>query len=92
MSDKAPEPWYCEPGQRDRLKREAETECGLVGVNWIVPILGHPLIDDQPDSVLDHERPAEMQEVQSTIGTGGDFYRKVICYDRIAQDGGSPYN
>src|SRR5438876_1828728 len=44
------------------------------------------------DSILNRERPAEMQEIQSTICTRCDFDRKVIRYDRIAQHGGGPYH
>src|SRR6267378_5382649 len=45
-SDKAPEPGHCEPQESSHLKREAETESGLIGVYWVVPIVGSPLVDD----------------------------------------------
>src|SRR6516162_10201574 len=53
-----PKPRDSKPQQCYRLKREAETECALIGDNWIVPILGCPPGDDETNSVLNHECPA----------------------------------
>jgi hypothetical protein len=92
FSSKHPGPWHCKPGQRGRLKRKADTECSLVGGYRIVPVLRCPMAYDESNPVLHCECPCEVREVQSAVGARGDFYRKVVRDDRIAQDGGSPYD
>ena len=55
-------------------------------------VLRRPLVDDQSDPVLNRECPAEMQQIQSAIGTSGDFDGKVVRDDRIAQYGSCSHN
>src|SRR5579872_5313158 len=82
-------PWNREPSQGRHLECGAEAECSLIRRDRIVSILRRPLADDDPDAVLDHECPAEVQEIQSSVGARGKFPGEVIGYDRKAQDGGS---
>ena len=84
MSDKAPEPGHCEPGQRGRLKCKAKTECGLIGSYRVMSVLRRLLLDHEPNAVLHRERPAKVQEIQSAIGARSKFFREVIGYDRKA--------
>lgn len=46
ISDNTSEPRHCEPHQSSHLKRDAETEGGLIRVYRIAPILGRPLVND----------------------------------------------
>ena len=71
-----PDPWHRKPRQRDRLKREAKPECGLIGHNRIVPVVRQPLLDHEPNTVLHREGPAKVQRaIQSAIGARGKFFR-----------------
>src|SRR5215467_3150810 len=75
------------PDQRDYLKRKANSERSLVGNGWVVAILRQPLPDNQTNSVLDCECPAEMQQIQRPIGACGKLRRETIRYHCITQDG-----
>ena len=77
-------PRHRKPYQRDRLKGNAETECGLIGGYRIMPVLRRPLSDYDPNAVLNHERPAEVQEVESAVGARGKFLGEIIGYGRKA--------
>ena len=84
ISAEGSDPWHRKPHQRGRLKRNAKTECGLIGHDRIMPVLRRPLPDHEPDAVLNRERPAEVQEVQGAVGARGEFPGEVIRYNREA--------
>ena len=64
------------PSQRCDLQAEVDAECDLVCDCWIVAILARPLLQDQSDCVLEHEGPAEMKNVQGTVGAASQFLGK----------------
>src|SRR5579871_1748837 len=86
------DPWNREPHQGDHLKSHDETKRDLIGDRRVMAIVRHPLVDNQSNSVLDSERAPKVQQVQSAIGTRGDFDGKVFRDDRVAQHGSSTYN
>jgi hypothetical protein len=50
-----------------------------------MPVLRGSLPNDEPNAVMNCERAAELQEVQSAIGASGELAREVIGYDRKAE-------
>ncbi len=64
------------PSQRCDLEAEVDAECDLVCDCWIVAIMARPLLQDQSDCVLEHEGPAEMKNVQGTVGAASQFLGK----------------
>jgi hypothetical protein len=50
-----------------------------------MPVLRGPLPNDEPNAVLNRERAAELQEVQSAIGASRELAGEVIGYDRKAE-------
>jgi len=77
-------PRHRKPYQRGRLKGNTETECGLIRGYRIMPVLRRPLSDHDPNAVLNHERPAEVQEVESAVGARGKLLGEIIGYGRKA--------
>ena len=67
------------------MQRKAKTERSLIGCDRIMPVLRGPLPNDEPSAVLNRERAAELQEVQSAIGASGELAGEVIGYDRKAE-------
>ena len=77
-------PRHRKPQQRGRLKGNAETECGLIRGYRIMPLLRRPLSDHDPNAVLNQERPAEVQEVESAVGARGKLPGEIVGDGREA--------
>ena len=77
-------PRHRKPRQRGRLKGNAETERDLIGGHRIMPVLRGPLSDHEPNAVLNQERPAEVQEVESAVGARGKLLGEILGDGREA--------
>jgi Molybdopterin oxidoreductase len=63
------------------LQRKPKTERSPIGCDRIMPVLRGPLPNDEPNAVLNRERAAELQEVQSAIGASRELAGEVstVC-------------